>query len=152
MPQAALQSPPCSLQGDTSLPRFQLTQVSSLQGGAGHSRQANLRHHCPGLRAMPGCACREEPETFGGGYEKDMDLPGAAPAGPAGEPEVDYNLGLGGYDAWEAPEMPERFEDVTLDSGLLPGAEEPAIGAGVSAKGPDRAAAQNGESALTCFL
>ena len=81
-----------------------------------------------------------------------MDLPGAAPAGPAGEPEVDNNLGLGGYDAWEAPEMPERFEDVTLDSGLLPGAEEPAIGAGVSAKGPDRAAAQNGESVLTCFL
>ena len=79
-----------------------------------------------------------------------MDMPGAAPAGPAGEPEMDYNLG--GYAAWDAPEMPERFGDVTLDDVLLPGAEEPAIGAGANAKEPDRTAAQHGESALTCYL
>ena len=100
---------------------------------------------------MPGCACREEPETFGGDYERDLDMPGAAFAGPAGEPEVDYNL-QGGYDAWEAPEMPERFGDVALDGGPPPGAEEPAIGAGASAKWPDKAAAQPGETALTCLL
>ena len=77
-------------------------------------------------------------------------MPGAACAGPAGEPEVDYNVG--GYDAWDAPEMPERFGDVTLDGGLPPGPEHPAIGAGASGQEPDRAAAQHGKSALTDIL
>lgn len=81
-----------------------------------------------------------------------MDMPGAASAGPAGKPEMDYNLG--GYDAWDAPEVPEQFGDVAADGGPPPGADDPALAmqAGASAKESDRAPAQHSESALICFM
>eukprot|EP00891_Asterochloris_glomerata_P001200 jgi/Astpho2/1200/fgenesh1_pg.00022_%23_10_t len=87
---------------------------------------------------------QDEPETFDGGFQNEMGMPGAASAGPAGEPEMDYNLG--GYDAWDAPEVPEQFGDVAADNGPPPGADDPALAmqAGASAKESDRAPAQHG--------